>query len=235
MRILLKYLFLSSFPLLLFSNDIDLHHEFEGTFEKNQKVSPFKGKFYLKAGPATTVVLRDFDKRAGTFINYSPSKKTKFRPVIGLSYRTPDRKNKIISCFDIALSYSYNDLETEKRNYSYGEIFFPKITALHYFNFSKDRSIYIGSGANIFTSWQKETHTKSPSLLSSDDDKIFNTRSFSFVAAGSSAVIGFQKKIDEVYSSGIQLEINTPLHSITTFKKEARTPLSAEISYVLGF
>jgi hypothetical protein len=235
MKSLLKHIFLLLFPYLLFSNTMDLTYQFEEYSKENNPKSPFKGKFFLKAGPATTIVLRDFQNKETIFTNYFPSGKTKFRPVLGLSYRTAERKNTLISCFDISFSYSYNDLETTKRNYSMGEIFFPKITALHFFNLSKARSIYIGTGANIFTSWQNETHTKSPSLLSSNDDAIFNVRSFSFIAAGSSAVIGFQKKNNDLFSSGIQLEINTTLYPILTFKKEARTPLSAEISYILGF
>lgn len=175
-------------------------------------------RIYLKGGPASTIYF-----------------KTRIRPFIGISYRAHKDFLKLFNAYDISLSYSYNNVENEKRSFSIGEFFVPKVLALKYTSPKEASSFYYGLGGGMGSSWQKETHSKSPSLLSSKDDNLYNVHSFFFFGTYASAIIGYEVNRSSEITSGIQLELNTPLYSMTKASKGAKSPLSIEISFIAGF
>lgn len=228
-----KYL-LFLLPVFLFTKDLELSEKLTIDTVNNTKERFLRNKFLIKLGPASTIIAKDNIHNKSDIINYLPSKKTRVRPTIGISYRNVFDTNHLINSIETTCSFSYNDIERKKRNFKIGEIFIPKISILHFFSRNSKNSYYLGPGLGILSFWQNESHTKSPSLLASKDDDIYNTRSFSFLGAAYSTTFGYEMHRDKEISSGIQLELNSPLFP---FIKNTgnKPPFSLELTYIAGF
>ena len=200
-------------PLMVFANLTEEIH-----FEEKAYIFEGPDRIYLKTGPAATIY-----------------NKTRVRPAVGIGYRTERYKDHFFNTLDITFSYSYNNLEKPKRAYSIGEIFFPKCSALHYCSPEEEQSLFYGLGGGIYSSWQKEVHANSPSLLSTGDDNIYNVRSYSFLGTAIGLTIGYELNRFKEISSGLQLELNTPFVPLSFNNTGKPSPLTIEINYISGF
>ncbi|MCH9621454.1 MAG: hypothetical protein S4CHLAM20_08740 [Chlamydiia bacterium] len=175
-------------------------------------------RIMLKVGPATTVY-----------------HKTRMRPSIGLGVRSDRLQNILFDAIDVTFSYSYNKIEEPRRQYSIGEFYYPKVSILKYTTPQSNSSFYFGAGSGLYRSWQYETYANSPSLLSSNDDHIYTINSFYYYGFTANVCLGFEAFRSSEISSGIQLDLSSPMMPLSKRNIGEVSPLSIEISYIAGF
>jgi hypothetical protein len=213
----MKLLYFLILPLSVFS--IPETKQFPSQLDsKDTSFENQTSRILLKVGPASTIF-----------------HKTKIRPAIGLGFRTQKYENKRFTMIDTTFSYSYNKIDLEKTHFSIGEIFLPKVTLLKFFTPKSVRSGYAGLGAGIYRSWQYEDHSKSPSLLSSNYDNIYNTKSFSYFGTAAIFTTGYELDRHSEITSGVQLELSTPMFPLAWNNIGSPSRLSIGISYIAGF
>jgi len=210
----MKFLPLLLLPLtLLASPELGFDNQsFAKTYDSKDN------RIMLNVGPASTIY-----------------NKTRVRPRIGLSLRSNRLQNIVFDDVDVQVSYSYAHIERPKREYSIGEIYYPRIALLKNVGDLWGVSFYLGGGGGIFRSWQIENHANSPSFLSSNDDHLYNINSFKYYGISANFLMGSEFGSFQGISSGLQVELGTPVIPLSRRNSGKPSPLSVAISYMAGF